>query len=109
MVGTNLGRLRHRITFQQQSSTQDGYGEQVNTWSNLKTVWASVEPLHGRERFAAQQVHSETTTRIKMRYQAGIESKMRALYGSKTYDILSVIDLEERRIVLHLMCMELII
>lgn len=109
MVGTGLGRLRHRVTIQQQSSTQDGYGEQVNTWSNLKTVWASVEPLQGRERFAAQQVQTETTTRIKMRYLAGIESKMRVAYGTKTYDIMSVIDLEERHIVLHLMCMELMI
>jgi SPP1 family predicted phage head-tail adaptor len=108
-MGIGLGRLRHRVTIQQQSSTQDGYGEQVNTWNDLITVWASVEPLKGREHFAAQQVKTETTTRIKMRYRAGIVSKMRVAYGSKTYDIMSVIDLEERHIELHLMCMELII
>lgn len=108
-MGIGLGRLRHRVTLQQQSSTQDGYGEQVNSWSDLKTVWASVEPLKGRELYAAQQVKTEITTRIKMRYRAGVVSKMRVVYGSKTYDILSVIDAEERHIELHLMCMELMI
>jgi len=102
------GKLRHKVTIQQPSATKDGYGALVENWSDVKTVNASVEPLSGRELFAAQQVHSETTTRIKMRYRAGITSKMRVVYGTRIYDILAPIDPEERHRYLLLMCRELI-
>lgn len=103
----NIGKLRRKIIIQQQTSTQDGYGGTVKTWTDVATVWASVEPLDGREFFAAQQVNSEVTTRIKLRYLAGVVSKMRIVHGTKTYDILSVIDPEERHKELQVMCKEL--
>jgi len=103
-----IGELRHRITIQQQSSIQDGYGQPVSSWIDVATPWSSIEPLSGREFFAAQQVNSETTTRIKIRYLAGVVSKMRVVYGLKIYDILYVIDPEERHREMQLMCKELI-
>ena len=103
-----IGELRHRIVIQQQSSIQDGYGQPVSSWIDVSTLWSSIEPLSGREFFAAQQVNSETTTRIKIRYLAGVVSKMRVVYGLKIYDILYVIDPEERHIEMQLMCKELI-
>ena len=103
------GKLRHKVTIQQQGeSIKDGYGALVENWTDVKIVSASVEPLSGRELFAAQQVHSEITTRIKTRYRAGITSKMRIMFGLRIYDILAPIDPEERHRELHLMCRELI-
>lgn len=105
----NAGKLRHRITIQQQQeSTKDSYGALVESWLDVAaSIWASVEPLSGREFYAAQQVNSETTTRITIRYRSGVISKMRAVYGERIYDILSVIDPEERHIEMQLMCKEL--
>lgn len=102
------GKLRHSITIQQQSTTQDSYGQQVETWTNVATVWASVEPLRGKEYFESKQEKAEVTTKITMRYRDGILPKMRVVFGSKTYDIQDVINLEERDRELHLMCLELV-
>ena len=105
----NPGKLRHRIIIQkQEESSKDGYGALVENWSDFKTVWSSVEPLVGRELFAAQKINAETTIRVKMRYVAGITSKMRVVYGTRIFDILAPIDPEERHRELHLMCKELI-
>jgi len=104
----NPGKLRHRITIQQRSSEQDGYGGQIDTWDDVATVWASVEPLTGRALFAAQELNSEVTIKITMRYRAGITYAMRVAYGTRTFDILAPIDPEERHIELHLMCKEMI-
>lgn len=98
-----------RITIQQQSTTQDDYGQPLDTWTDVAAnIYASIEPLTGRDFFAAKQINSEITTRITINYRNDILPKMRVVYGSKIYDIIAPpIDFEERHIEIHLMCREL--
>lgn len=98
------GRLNKRVKLQTKTVTQDGYGAALATWADTATVWAAVEPLQGREFWAQQQVQSEVTTRVRIRYRAGVVPAMRVLYGTRVLDILSVIDPKERHEELQLMC-----
>lgn len=102
------GRLRHRVTIQQKTVSQDGYGAEVITWADVATVWASVEPLRGREFLDTRREGAEVSTRIVIRYRAGIVPEMRVTFGDHVYDLLSVVHVEERARELQLMCKELI-
>lgn len=105
---TTAGRLHHRVTIQEHVTGQDEFGQPIDTWADVATVWAAVEPLRGREYFAAQQVNAEVTARIRTRYRKGVRPSMRVLYDGRLYDILSVIDPEERHQELQLMCREVV-
>lgn len=98
------GRLRHRIAIQIRSSSQDSYGQPVETWTTQHIRWASIEPLQGREFFSADQVNSEVSVRIRMRYLAGITAGMRVLYDNEPYNIEAVINPKMRNKDLQLMC-----
>jgi SPP1 family predicted phage head-tail adaptor len=102
----NSGRMRHRITIQQSTQTQDSYGEPIDSWAEYATVWASVEPVQGRELWAQQQVQSEITIRIRIRYLSGVTSAMRVLFGSRVLSIEHVIDVKEQHKEMQLMCSE---
>lgn len=101
------GRLRHRVSIQQRVEARNGYGELIATWSTLATVWGSVEPIRGREFFEAEQVQSEISTRVRIRYYDGITAQMRVLFGSRKLQILAVIDVNERHKEMQLMCKEM--
>jgi SPP1 family predicted phage head-tail adaptor len=101
------GKLRHRVTIQQAVEAHNAYGETIRTWSTVATVYASVEPIRGREFFDAEQVQSEISQRVRMRYRSGIKPTMRLLYGSRLLQIQAVIDVEERHREIHLMCREM--
>jgi SPP1 family predicted phage head-tail adaptor len=94
------GPLRHRVTIQELvagSPQQNSGGEMDDTWTDVATVNASVEPLRGRELIAAQTTNSEVTGTIRMRYRSGITSKMRCvLDGTRYFDILGVVNTMER-------------
>ena len=97
----------HLITIQQLPESTDQYNTPMESeWQDVVTVWASIEPIQGREYVLLQNTQSELTTRIQIRYRPGIKPSMRALYGSRVFDIQSVIDYEERHIDLQLMCVE---
>lgn len=102
-----IGRLRQRITLQRQHYRQNDYGASIAEWQDIATVWAEVKPLTGREFFTAQQIQSEITTQITIRYLDNIDTTGRVLFGSHQYEILSVMNSQERNISLQLMCKEL--
>ena len=84
------GRLKHTIAIEQLDETQDSHGEPLNTWAPYITRRASVEPLLGREYFAARQDIAEVTTRFRLRYDSEtrlITAKMRVSYNGQYYDI----------------------
>ncbi len=103
-----IGPLNKRVAIRSASTTRDDYGEPIPSWSTDATVWASVEPLSGRERVSAQQQHAETTHRIRMRYQPGttVTAEKRILYDSRIFEIISVINKKERKHMLELLCKE---
>jgi len=103
-----FSKLRHRVIIQQNQPTINAFGEETEQWVDVATVWAAVEPIKGREFFAAQKENAETTARISIRYRTGILADMRILYGNKIFEINAIIDVEERHIELQLMCQELL-
>jgi len=102
------GKLRHRVALKSKSVTRDTYGGEIITWVTTATVWAAVEPLTGREWLDARQVAAEVTTRIRIRYRSGVVPEMQAVYGAHIYNILAVIQPEENRRELQLMCREVL-
>ena len=103
-----VGKLRHRVTIQRLEEVDDGYGGVEEKWQNVATVWASVEPLRGNERYTAQQVQAELTHKVTIRYRAGIKPQMRLVYGNRILEIEAVIDVEERHKWIELLCSEII-
>lgn len=103
----NPGRLRHRITLQEYKEVLDEYKTPIDEgWEDVATVWASIEPIQGREYIQLQNTQSELTTRIRIRFRVGVKPSMRVLYGDRVFNIQSVIDFEERHIEMQLMCIE---
>ena len=106
----NAGKLRHRIAIQRKTVEKNTYGEEVVVFVDRIQTWASIEPLSGREYYQANQTQSSVDHRISMRYQSGIQTYDRVKFKSgetvRYFDILSVINLEERNITLELMCKE---
>ncbi len=107
------GRFRHRVTIEYATETRDSVGGVTQTWAELDQVWASVEPIQGREFFSASQVQSDVSTRIRIRYRADVTEKMRVVHVADSassltnyYDITAVLPVNEKRHELHLMCVK---
>ena len=102
----NIGKLRHRIILLRQVNEVNDYGASSQAWKRVATVWADVRPLSGREYFSAQQVQSEVTTQIWLRHIEGINPTMKVKFGKREFEILSVLNAQERDVSLQLMCKE---
>lgn len=102
----NASKLRHRITIQHKVETKNEWNEPVIEWREFATVWASVEPISGREFWASRQVQSEVTHRIRLRYLPGVDSTMRILFKGREFRIEAIRNIEERNTETEILAVE---
>ena len=79
--GNTVGRLRHRVRIERlDESTRDASQAVVPTWVTTATVWASVEPIGGREAMVNGQVQANATHRVVMRHREDVTAKERLVW-----------------------------
>lgn len=98
------GNLRHTITIQRATVTRSSSGQAINNWSDVATVRAAVYSISGKEYFSADQVNSDVNIKIVLRFINGLDSSMRVVHNRKIYDIKAVLNQENRRKPVMLMC-----
>ncbi len=96
-----IGKLRHSITIEALTRAADDMGGETRTWTTFVTTWSEISPAGSAERYFGQQVQQIISHKITMRYQAGITSKMRVLFGTRYFQIHGVKNLDERNVVLE--------
>jgi SPP1 family predicted phage head-tail adaptor len=101
------GELRRVITIQTLTETPDGQGGITQGWSTFRHCWAAVKPMGGDERQQYAQLYPSASVHVTVRYTAGLSPKQRILYGSRVFDVLAVVDDEERHRQVDLICKEL--
>jgi len=104
----NAGYLRHRCWIKQPTVTTDSYGDVSTSWGTVTVCWGALEPLRGREWIESGMENSDITAKFRMRYYSGIRPTMQLYYGSRTFQITSVIDPNERHRELELRLRELV-
>lgn len=102
-----LGALRHRITVQASARSSSATGARTESWQDVATAWAEIKPHAARELSAADNRYQETSHQITLRFRPGIGRKQRVLFGSRVFQIETVINSMERNRWLHLLCKEI--
>jgi SPP1 family predicted phage head-tail adaptor len=94
------GQLNRRITVQTRSATLDAYGQQLNSWATLLTVWANIRPIGGNEKLRAMAMASQLSHTVLVRYNPAFmppttADAWRILYGSRVFNIQAARNVDE--------------
>jgi len=100
----NPGELTHQITLQIKTITQDAELNSIETWNDWRTVWASLLPKTGREYYRLSTRNSEITEVFKIWYIGNINVHQRIKFQNKYFEIIEVINTDEKNIELLLSC-----
>ena len=113
--GNTASRLRHRLTLQQEVQASDGAGGYTRSWEDIAELWGEIIPLtgsgssargSGKETLFAEQMQSEISHRILLRYRSGVTTAMRLQYENRLFNIRMVADINERHNTLELLVQE---
>lgn len=98
------GVLRKVVTIQQPYMVGS-----VQKWQTFMSgVRASISPIPGTEVARQEEPTNVVMSNVAIRYRPGLKAKMRILFGTRTLEINSVINVEELNRELNLVCREVI-
>lgn len=99
--------LRHKLELQKLETFEDEIGQVKTEWVTIAYPWAAVEPVSGKEYWAAAYLQAETTHRVTIRYRPGVTSlDQRLLLNGRILEIESAINVDEAGRWLELLCKE---
>lgn len=88
----DAGALRQRIEIQRPVCGRDENGFEMVKYCPLKTVWAKVNGLFGKEWWEAKSYDAENTVEFTIRYNAcrDLTLRDRILFRGRLYNITSI-------------------
>ena len=102
----DIGRTNKRVTF-------CAYEEKENELQQLEqqlvekfTVWASIEPVRGKEYQEADKLRPELTHKVTCRYREDIRPDMIIRYKGRDFNISSILNVRENNSMLSITCVE---
>jgi SPP1 family predicted phage head-tail adaptor len=93
------GKLRHKVSLQRRVDDQEPGGQVAHSYVETAKIWAGIASLSGREFLAAQQINSEITSRIAIRFRPEVNETYRIVHTIKhdesppwtdVYDVIAV-------------------
>lgn len=108
-LNTRTGSMRSRLVFSTIASTQE---TTFGSWTQDPTVnstrWGSIEPISAREKLTAGQLVPEATHVVRVRYFAALVPSMTFTNKSRTFEVLSITNVNDIGKIAELLCKELV-
>lgn len=92
------GSLNQRCVVQKPTRTTDLLGAATLAWSRAAETWCSIWPMSGTEGRRDEGVQATVSHEIRMRKRSvpAMAADWRILVGSRVFDVVSVLNVEER-------------
>ena len=103
------GRLRHLVSIRTPVSVPNAVGERIRNYDTvLASVHAEVRDLVGRELLLAQQTSADLTTSVRLRKGSGVTVQCHIIFGTRTLEVVSISNVDNRNVEQVLMCREVV-
>lgn len=89
------GALRSEFALEECVTTPDGFGGHSESWVEVATLFARIEPIVVQSMFGADQTLETATHRVTIRWRAGLKSGMRFRRNQRVLGIVTVHDPDE--------------
>ena len=90
MTGTCAGKLNKRIVLETNTPAQDGYGEPIEAWSAIASVWAEKMSAKASERFRGEQLAGYKTIVWRIRYRTDVDNLDRVTHDGQNFGMIGV-------------------
>ena len=99
-------KLNKRITLQYPANVSDNMRGFTTTWTDSADVWAAIWPVSATEAIRSMQPTLITTHRVRIRYRSTVQPEWLVKFGTRYFNITSIINIEEINEWLDLLCKE---
>jgi len=101
-----IGDLNKRIEIQIPTMVSNGMGGFITSYSTTATIFAAIWPVSAAETVQSMQPTMTISHRVRIRYRSVLRASWRIKFGLRYFNIVSIINPNERGEYLDIMCKE---
>ena len=105
-IRTRGGEFKHLVSIETPTNSTDGGGGYTESWAQTYTAWCKIIPVKVEQDLRADESGEQITHRIQTWWQSGVTNKMRVVYGSRTFNIVGVRNIDEENREMELLVVE---
>ncbi len=87
--------LKHKIQIHRLTEVADPLGGFETSWVLLKSKWAKVAPMSGRELIHADKIDATAASTFTVRFDADILESDKIVFKGNDYNIRSIVNIDE--------------
>lgn len=100
--------LKHKVIFQEKTNTKNDFGEKIEEHTDVLTTKVSIQTITGKETFLSSKDYSTLTHKLRARYTDKINSNQSIKFGTRTFNILAVLNIFEANKELEILVKEVL-
>ena len=93
----DAGDLTHRYILERRDEVPDGFGGHYVEWRSEGAIWGAPRVLRAFDTVRAAQIEEELALAITVRFRTALAAGWRLRRGSRTFEIVTVRDPDQRR------------
>ena len=101
-----IGDLNKRIILQYETKVSDSMGGFTTVWNDAATVFAAIWPTSAAELVQSKQTDMVISHRIRIRFRSVLRPSWRIKFGTRYFNIVSIINPNEKNEYLDIMARE---
>lgn len=98
-------QMNKTLIIQQKMTVGRGINR-TEDWTEVCSVFGSIRPISASEIIRSGREEMKTSHRIRIWYREGLNSHMRIMYGTRLFEINSIINIDERSRVIEILTTE---
>lgn len=103
---TNVGIRNRRVDVLEEHEGKNSIGQTVIGYKKIRTVWALIHPLRGKEKIQGNLIESREPYRVTFGYFKGLTESMILKYDGRYFNITSIADVDMQHVDYEVHCLE---
>ena len=91
------GKMDRRILLETNTPSQDTYGDPIESWGTLGTVWAEKLSARAFEKFTGEKLTGFRHIGWLIRYRSDVDNLARVVFDGENYMVLGVTEMGRKK------------
>ena len=105
-MANSIGKMRYRVKVERATNTRDAGGGLAQDFGSVATIYANIKPKNANSTYRQGMLQEKVTHEITIRYMKNIDTNSKITFGTRSFAINGIINVDERDRFLTLLCEE---
>ena len=105
-MANSIGKMRYRVKVEMATNTRDAGGGLAQAFGSVATIYANIKPKSANSTYRQGMLQEKVTHEITIRYMQNIDTNSKITFGTRSFAVNGIINVDERDRFLTLLCEE---